>query len=242
MKRAGKIVATVLAAAREWVAPGKTTRWIDARVEEMIVDLGGRPAFKGYRGFPSATCSSVNEAVVHGIPNRKLLKEGDLLKLDVGVEIDSYYGDSAWTFPVGNISPEAEELCEVCRDALAAGIAAAVPGKKIRDIARAIEKRVRETDFGIVEQYVGHGIGRELHEAPQIPNYVAKGFADLDIKLRPGMVLAIEPMVNLGGPDVETLDDGWTVVTSDGMLSTHYEHTVWISEEGPQILTTLEDV
>ena len=237
MQRAGRIVAEALTAAREWIRPGETTIGIDARVEERIRELGGKPAFKGYRGFPAATCSSVNEAVVHGIPDDRELEDGDLLKLDVGVELEHYFGDSAWTFPVGEISSEAEKLCEACEGALQAGIGAAQPGKRIRDIARAIEKHVQGTGFGIVEQYVGHGIGRKLHEAPQIPNYVAEDFGDLDVELVPGMVLAIEPMLNEGSHEVDTLDDGWTVVTRDRRLSTHYEHTVWISEDGPVILT-----
>jgi methionyl aminopeptidase len=240
MRRAGRIVAEALAAAREWIRPGETTATIDRRVEETIRTAGGRPAFKGYRGFPAATCSSVNEAVVHGIPDRRELREGDLLKLDVGVELEGYFGDSAWTFAVGEVDESASRLCEVCADALRLGIAAARPGNRIRDIAAAIETRVEGSGFGIVDQYVGHGIGRKLHEAPQIPNRVCD-LEDIDIELVPGMVVAIEPMVNLGSGDVETLDDGWTVVTKDRRLSAHFEHTVWISAEGPVVLTRLDD-
>ncbi len=237
MSRAGAVVASVLDAARDWVLPGRTTKWIDGQAEALIRESGGRPAFKGYRGFPASICSSVNEAVVHGIPNEEPLRDGDLVKIDVGVEFESYFGDSAWTFAVGEPSAEAERLCETCLGALEAGIDAARPGNKIRDIAAAIEGAVRPTRFGIVEQYVGHGIGRRLHEAPQIPNYVADDFEDLDVELQSGMVLAIEPMVNAGDPGVVTLDDGWTVVTKDRRLSSHFEHTVWISEEGPVVLT-----
>lgn len=237
MSRAGELVARVLDTARDWVQPGRTTKWIDEQAEALIRDSGGRPAFKGYRGFPASICSSVNEAVVHGIPNEIPLRDGDLVKIDVGVEFESYFGDSAWTFAVGEPSSEAVRLCETCLGALEAGIENARPGRKIREVAAAIEAVVRPTRFGVVEQYVGHGIGRRLHEAPQIPNYVADDFEDLDIELRAGMVVAIEPMVNAGVSEVVTLDDGWTVVTKDRRLSSHFEHTVWVSEEGPVVLT-----
>ncbi len=184
----------------------------------------------------------MNEAVVHGVPNERLLQEGDLLKLDVGVELDSFFGDSAWTFPVGKVGDDVEALCRVCRSALEAGVRAARPGERIRAIAAAIEEAVRGTGFAIVTDYVGHGIGRQLHEPPQVPNVVSDDMDDLGIELVPGMVLAIEPMVTVGSGEVETLDDGWTVVTKDGGLASHFEHTVWISDGGPDIVTCLDEV
>jgi methionyl aminopeptidase len=239
MRSAGEIVAEALEVAREFIRPGVTTAEVDARVEEVIRDRGGIPAFKGYRGFPAATCSSVNEEVVHGIPGKRRLNDGELLKLDVGVRWKHYHGDSAWPFPVGETSEEARRLCDTARESLEAGIRRAVAGNRLRDVAAAVENHVRKNGFSVVEQYVGHGIGWRLHEPPQIPNYVRDDFEDLKRKLQAGMVLAIEPMVNLGGHEVETLADGWTVVTRDRRLSAHYEHTVWISGEGPVILTRL---
>jgi len=240
MREAGRIVAQALRAAGEFVLPGATTEFVDRKVEEVIRDLGGVPAFKGYRGFPAATCASVNEEVVHGIPGKRKLRDGDLLKLDVGVQLKHYHGDSAWTFPVGEVGGEASRLCEACRGSLEVGIEQAVPGNRIRDIAAAVERHVKSRGFTVVEQYVGHGIGWRLHEPPQIPNYVRGDFEDLDVVLRPGMVLAIEPMVNQGKHTVETLADGWTVVTKDRKLSAHYEHTVWVSEDGPVVLTSCD--
>jgi len=237
MRRAGSIVSRVLDEAVEWVRAGVTTASIDRKIERRILALGGRPAFKGYRGFPAAACISVNEAVVHGLPGRRRLRDGDLVTIDVGVESERHHGDSARTYVVGRAPRGARRLCRTCERALRAGIAQARPGRRIRDIAAAIEEAVEGTGFAIVEEFVGHGIGRKLHESPQIPNRIDREVEDLDVRLRPGMVLAIEPMVNAGGPCVETLDDGWTVVTADGSLSCHFEHTVWVSEEGPVVLT-----
>jgi methionyl aminopeptidase len=241
MREAGRIVARALRVAGDLIRPGVTTEFVDREVEKVIREFGGIPAFKGYRGFPAATCASVNEEVVHGIPSDRILEEGDLLKLDVGVQLKHYHGDSAWTFPVGEISEEARRLCDTCRESLEEGIRQALPGSRLREVSAAVERHVKAAGFSVVEQYVGHGIGWKLHEPPQIPNYVRGDFEDLDLVLQPGMVLAIEPMVNEGRHTVETLADGWTVVTRDRKLSAHYEHTVWISEDGPVILTRGED-
>lgn len=234
MRRAGQIVAELLERLQEAVAPGVTTGALDQMAGELILRLGGTPAFKGYRGFPGFICTSVNEEVVHGIPGRRVLQAGDLLSVDVGARVSGYYADAAITVPVGRVSPEAERLMAVTREALARGIAVAMPGRHLSDISHAVQAAVEAEGFSVVRDYVGHGIGASLHEPPQIPNYGAPGIGPV---LKVGMVLALEPMVNAGGPEVEVLADGWTAVTKDRRLSAHYEHTVAITDQGPEILT-----
>jgi methionyl aminopeptidase len=216
------------------VRPGVSTAELDAMAERFIREHGGRPAFKGYRGFPAAICPSVNEEVVHAIPGPRVLEEGDIIGIDVGVEMHGFYGDAATSFPVGNVGAEAARLLEVTREALMRGIAMVRSGGRVGDISHAIQTYVEQNGFSVVRALVGHGIGREMHEEPQIPNY---GPPDRGPRLMTGQVLAIEPMVNTGGPDVVTRDDGWTVVTKDGSLSAHFEHTVAVGAEGPDILT-----
>lgn len=235
MERAGRIVWEILQALREAAVPGATTLELDTLAEKLIYEKGATPAFKGYRGFPGSVCISVNEEVVHGIPSeRRALKEGDIVSLDFGVVVGGFYGDSAITVPVGQVSPEAQRLVDVTRQAMHDGIAQMAAGRRLHDIGHAVQERVERAGFSVVRDFVGHGIGRRLHEEPQLPNY---GKAGTGMRLRPGLVLAIEPMVNAGAPDVEILQDEWTAVTRDGKLSAHFEHTVAILEDGPRILT-----
>ena len=220
------------------VRAGVSTLDLDRMAEEFIRAEGGEPAFKGYRGFPASICASVNEEVVHGIPSAKrILKEGDVISLDIGVRKGGFYGDAARTFPVGAISEAARRLLEATERSLQAGIEMARPDGRVSDISAAIEREVKRSGFSVVRALVGHGVGRELHEEPQVPNYGRPGEGP---RLRAGMVLAIEPMVNLGGADVVTLSDQWTVVTADRQLSAHFEHTVAIGEDGPEILSLVE--
>lgn len=235
MRAAGLVVAEVLDLMRERVAPGITTRELDRLAYELITARGGKPSFLGYQGYPASICASVNEEIVHGIPSRKrVLREGDVCSMDFGVVVDGWYGDSAITIPVGKVTDEAARLIEVTRKALEVGIAAAVPGNRVYDIGAAIQAHVEAEGFSVVRDFVGHGIGRRLHEDPQVPNY---GPGGQGLRLKPGMVLAIEPMVNEGTWEVEELDDGWTAVTADRKLSAHFEHTIAITEDGPRILT-----
>jgi methionyl aminopeptidase len=235
MRGAGRIVAEILDVLEKAVAPGVTTWDLDQLAERLIHEKGARPAFKGYRGFPSCLCTSINHEVVHGIPSRKRrLQSGDLVKLDFGVVYEGFFGDSARTIPVGEVTEEAKELLDATRESLEAGIRAAVSGNHIGDIGHAVQSYVEARGYSVVRDFVGHGIGRKLHEEPQIPNY---GMPGVGPKLRPGMVLAIEPMVNAGTCDVETLDDDWTAVTLDGKLSSHWEHTVLVTDQGPEVLT-----
>ena len=234
MRAAGRIVGTLLVRLRAAVAPGVTTAALDALARDTIAELGGQPAFKGYRGFPAHICTSVNDEVVHGIPGARVLKPGDLVGLDVGARVDGYYADAAITVPVGPVSDEARRLMAVTEQALAAGVAQAVPGRRLSDISHAVQTIAERAGFSIVREFVGHGIGTQLHEAPQIPNYGPPGTGPV---LKAGMVLAIEPMVNAGRPEVEVLADGWTAVTKDHRLSAHFEHTVAVTEPGPEILT-----
>ena len=236
MREAGKIVAMAHAAVKKLIAPGITTRELDAEVEKVILQAGATPSFKGYQGFPAAICASVNEELVHGIPSSKKLHDGDIISVDIGAYYKGYHGDSANTFAVGKISIEAQKLLEVTEASLFEGIKMAKSGNHLSDISHAVQVYVEAKEMSIVRDYVGHGIGREMHEPPQVPNY---GLPGRGIRLRPGHVLAIEPMVNLGGPDVRTLADNWTVITEDGSLCAHFEHTVAITEEGPEILTAL---
>lgn len=236
MRRAGRVVAEVLAFLREEVRPGVTTGRLDALAEEKILRMGARPAFKGFRGYPASLCTSVNEQVVHGIPGPRVLAPGDIISLDVGAILDGFYGDAAITLGVGEISPQARQLLTVTEEALYRGIEQAQADKYLGDISHAIQSWVEAHGFSVVREYVGHGIGRSMHEPPPIPNYGEPGRGP---RLKVGMVLAIEPMVNIGGYKVREERDGWTVVTVDGSLSAHFEHTVAITEEGPEILTRL---
>ncbi|MDI6713142.1 MAG: type I methionyl aminopeptidase [Anaerosomatales bacterium] len=234
MREAGRITASALRVVGEAVVPGVTTAQLDEIAAEHIRKEGGKPAFLGYRGFPATLCVSVNDEVVHGIPGKRRLREGDIVSVDCGVVVDGYYGDAAMTFPVGQVSDEARRLMDVTRDALDAAIARCRPGMRLGDVGNAVQTVVERAGFSVVREYVGHGIGRSMHEEPQVPNF---GRAGTGVTLKPGTVLAIEPMVNAGGYAVRSLDDGWTVVTADGSLSAHFEHTVAITEDGPSILT-----
>ncbi len=234
MRRAGRIVAVVLEELRRSVQPGVTTRALDTLARQGIERLGGMPAFVGYRGYPATLCASVNDEVVHGIPGDRVLREGDIVGLDLGAIVEGYYGDAAITVPVGAVRPDAARLMAVTREALARGIAQVAAGARLENISAAIQQYVESSGCSVVRQFVGHGIGRHLHEDPAVPNY---GQPDRGPRLKAGMVIAIEPMVNAGGPDVAVLDDGWTAVTTDHSLSAHFEHTVAITEAGPEILT-----
>jgi methionyl aminopeptidase len=236
IRAASQLVARTLEFLGGEVKPGVTTADLDRLAEEFILDHGARPAFKGYRGFPAAICPSVNEEVVHAIPGRTRLKEGDIIGIDVGVEKDGYYGDAARTFPVGDVAEQAKRLLEVTREALGKGIAQARAGNRVGDISHAVQTAVEAEGFSVVRSLVGHGIGRQMHEEPQVPNY---GPPARGPRLMVGQVLAIEPMVNVGDPEVMIRTDGWTVVTKDGSLSAHFEHTVAIGEQGPEILSEL---
>ena len=238
MRESGRIVGEVLARIGERIRPGVTTIELDAFAEEWIRGRGAQPSFKGYHGFPRSLCVSVNEEVVHGIPARRALREGDLVTIDCGALLDGWHGDAARTFAVGAIDAESGELLRVCEGALAAAIEQMRPRRRVGDVSRAVEEHVkRESGFSVVRQYVGHGIGRALHEEPQVPNYFEPGFPFADLVLEPGHVFAIEPMVNAGTHEVRVLEDLWTVVTADGRRSAHFEHTVAVTEQGPQVLT-----
>ena len=234
IRAAAQLVGRTLGMLGDQVRPGMTTAALDRLAEGFIRDHGGRPAFKGYRGFPASICPSVNDEVVHAIPGRYQLKEGDIIGIDVGVELNGYYGDAACTFPVGEIAPQAKQLLAVAREALMEGIAQARPGNRIGDISHAVQSHAERAGYSVVRSLVGHGIGREMHEEPQVPNF---GPPARGPRLMVGQVLAIEPMVNAGGPDVITRTDGWTVVTKDGSLSAHFEHTVAVGTNGPEVLS-----
>ncbi|MGQ9496848.1 MAG: type I methionyl aminopeptidase [Desulfotomaculales bacterium] len=234
MRDAGRVVANVFQELEKAIRPGVTTGELNSLAEDFITRQGARPAFKGLYGFPAAICTSVNEQVVHGIPGLRKLETGDIISIDIGAEINGYFGDAAVTFPVGDISPEARRLLDVTRDALFAGIEMARIGNRLSDVSHAIQSHVEKHGFSVVRDYVGHGIGRKMHEDPQVPNFGRPGCGP---RLEPGMTLAIEPMVNAGTYEVMTLDDGWTVVTCDGSLSAHFEHTVAITNGAAEILT-----
>jgi methionyl aminopeptidase len=236
MRAANQLVARVLEALRPLVVPGGTTAEIDREAERLVRDAGAVPAFKGYRGYPATVCASVNDEVVHGIPSKRTLKAGDILSLDMGVKLDGFYGDCAATMPVGGIAPEVERLLAVTREALVRGIAQVRVGGRVSDIGHAVQTTVEANGFSVVREFVGHGIGAQLHEEPQVPNY---GPAGRGARLAEGMVLAIEPMVNMGRPAVKVLGDGWTAVTVDGSWSAHFEHTVAVTADGPWVLTEL---
>jgi methionyl aminopeptidase len=234
MRASNRIVADILAEIRTRIKPGVTTGDLDRLTEELTRKRDAQPAFKGYRGYPNSLCISVNSEVVHGIPSDRVLMEGDIVSLDFGVYYHGYYGDAALTVPVGRISGEAERLLEVTRNSLYKGIEAARAGNRLGDISASVQECVEMAGFSVVRDYVGHGIGKQLHEDPQIPNFGVRGRG---IRLQVGMVLAIEPMVNLGTYRVRLQPDGWTVVTEDGGLSAHFEHSVAITENGPDILS-----
>jgi methionyl aminopeptidase len=234
MRAANALVADVLAELARLVSPGVTTNDLDAAAEKLVRDGGAEPAFKGYRGYPSTLCASVNEQVVHGIPSGRALGEGDIISLDMGVKLNGYYGDSAVTVPVGRVSDEAAKLLRITRESLEKGIAQVRLGGRISDIGHAIQQHVEAHGFSVVREFVGHGIGAALHEDPQIANYGEPGRGP---RLAEGMTLAIEPMVNVGRPAVKVLADGWTAVTRDGSLSAHFEHTVAVTKAGPLVLT-----
>jgi methionyl aminopeptidase len=234
MRRASRIVAEVLKEIGSFVKPGVTTSELDSLAEEMMRKKKAVPAFKGYRGYPNVLCTSVNETVVHGIPSELSLKEGDIIGIDCGVVIDGFYGDSARTFAVGRVDPESQRLIDVTRESLQKGIEQMAVGNRIHDISWAVQSHVEAAGFSIVRDFVGHGIGRSLHEEPQVPNF---GTPRTGMRLAAGMVLAIEPMVNQGKPEVKVLEDGWTAVTVDGMRSAHFEHTIALTEKGFEILS-----
>jgi methionyl aminopeptidase len=234
MGRAGEVVAETLARLGELAQPGVTTADLDEAAEEYIRGAGGVPTFKGYRGFPAAICTSPNSMVVHGIPGPYTLEGGDVISVDVGVTLDGFVADSAYTFPVGDVEPEAERLLEVGQAALAAGIEQARAGNHIQDISAAVQRTTEAAGFSVVRSLVGHGIGRSMHEDPQVPNFGEPGQGPL---LQPGMTLAIEPMINAGGPDVWMAEDRWSISTDDDSLSAHFEHTVAITDNGPLVLT-----
>lgn len=236
MREAGLVVAETLEVLRRSVEPGRTTADLDAIAERRIRGAGAVPSFKGYYGFPATICTSVNEEIVHGIPDPgKRLRAGDIVSIDCGAIVDGWHGDAAVTLPVGEVSPQVRRLLEVCEEALWRGLAAARLDGRLTDIGYAVERHVRSSGrYGIVREYVGHGIGSEMHQDPQVPNYGRPGRGT---RLGKGIALAVEPMVNLGGRDTTLLDDGWTVVTRDGMPSAHFEHTVTPTEDGPWVLT-----
>ena len=235
MIKASEIVSEALKAIKKAVMPGITTKELEDIAEEIILNRGGKPAFKGYKGYPASICTSVNDEVVHGIPSKKvILKEGDIVSVDLGVIYKGYIGDAAITIPVGKISVNTEKLLMVTKEALYKGIEQARPKNRVGDISHAIQSFVEENGYSVVRTFVGHGVGRSLHEDPQIPNFGPPGKGT---KLREGMTLAIEPMVNEGTYEVYILEDGWTAKTKDGKLSAHFEHTVLIKKNGPEILT-----
>lgn len=235
MREACRISAGALKVAGEAVQPGVTTEEIDRIAYEYIIKQGAKPNFLNYNGFPATACISINDEVIHGIPSKKrIIKEGDIVSIDLGAILNGYNGDNAATFAAGKISPEAERLINTTRESLYEGIKAAVAGGRIGDISNAVQKYCEERGFSVVRDFVGHGIGTKLHEDPAVPNYGTPGRG---VRLLPGMTLAIEPMINAGGYEVRQLSDGWTVKTKDGSLSAHFEHTVAITNDGPKILT-----
>jgi methionyl aminopeptidase len=236
MRRAGHILADVVERLRGGVKPGMSTLEIDESVEDFIRSQGARPAFKGYRGFPATVCISINEEVVHGIPSaHRRVSEGDIVGLDLGCIVDGYYADCAFTLAVGDVPSRVQELLDATRQSLEAGIAECRPGRRLSDVSHAIQSHVERHGFSVVRAFVGHGIGRALHEEPQVPNFGDPGRGP---QLKPGMVLAIEPMVTMGSWEVRILDDGWTAVTRDGSLAAHFEHTIAVTESGPEVLTS----
>lgn len=239
MKEASQILVKARQALFEKIQPGISTEALDQHADKIIRDLGGIPSFKDYEGYPKSICTSVNEVVIHGIPSEKIiLKDGDIISIDIGVNVKGYHADSAFTYAVGNISKDATQLLEITEKALYIGIQEARPGNYVSNIGHAIENFIKPYGYGIVETFTGHGIGKELHEAPQVLNYGPKNQGP---KLKPGMTICIEPMINLGTKDVKVLSDGWTVVTEDKSLSAHFEHMILITEDGCEIMTTQKE-
>ncbi len=237
MRSAGRVVAQAHQLVRELVRPGLTTLELDRAVDEFLVGQNAIPAFKGYQGYPASICASPNEVVVHGIPSKDVvLQEGSIISVDIGAFVDGFCGDSAWTYPVGEVDPKVQLLLQTTEEALFQGIEQARVGNRLSDISHAVQRRAEERGFSVVRDFVGHGIGRKMHEAPQIPNFGPPGRGP---RLKTGMTLAIEPMVNVGSYHVQVLDDNWTVVTRDNNWSAHFEHTIAITDEGPVILTIL---
>jgi methionyl aminopeptidase len=236
MRRGGHILAEVVERLRAGVKPGMSTLEIDEDVEKFIRSRGAKPAFKGYRGFPATVCVSINEEVVHGIPSaHRCVKEGDIVGLDLGCIVEGYYADCAFTLPIGEVPARVQELLDATRQSLEAGIVECRPGRRLSDVSHAIQVHVEAHGFSVVRAFVGHGIGRALHEEPQVPNFGDPGRGP---QLKAGMVLAIEPMVTMGSWEVRILDDGWTAVTKDGSLAAHFEHTIAVTESGPEVLTS----
>jgi methionyl aminopeptidase len=239
IRESSLIVSNALAEVAKVIKAGITSADIDKVAENYIVSQGAKPAFKGYKGFPATLCVSVNAEIVHGIPGKYVFKEGDVVSVDCGAVKDGFYGDSAYTFKIGKVSPEAEELLKVTKESLYKGIEAAVEGNRIGDIGAAVQQHAEKHKFGVVRELVGHGIGRSLHEGPDVPNYGRKGNG---VKLLRGLVIAIEPMVNMGVKEVKQEDDGWTITTQDGKPSAHFEHTIAIAKGKAEILTSFEEI
>ena len=236
MRTGGHILADVMDRLRETVKPGMSTREIDEDVEAFIRGRGALPAFKGYRGFPATVCISINEEVVHGIPSpHRRITEGDIVGLDLGCIVEGYYADCAFTLAIGDVPPKVQQLLDVTRESLDVAITECRPGRRLSDVSHAVQAHVERHGLSVVRAFVGHGIGRALHEDPQIPNFGDPGRGP---QLRPGMVLAIEPMVTMGSWEVKVLDDGWTAVTRDGSLAAHFEHTIAVTDDGPEVLTS----
>jgi len=238
LREAGRIVAETHRLMAKSIEPGITTGELDHIADKFIRSQGALPSFKDYNGFPYSICASVNDELVHGFPGKRKLNEGDIITLDIGAQYRGYHGDSAWTYPVGEISADAQRLLDVTEGSLFAGLALVKPDVRLYTISHAIQRHIEDAGFSVVREYVGHGVGTELHEEPQIPNY---GTPDRGPRLKPGMVLAIEPMVNAGERFVRTLEDDWTVVTVDGSLCAHFEHTVAVTADGMEILTKLDE-
>lgn len=237
MRSAGRVVAQAHELVRELVRPGVTTWDLDLAVEEFLLKQNAIPAFKGYQGFPASICASVNEVVVHGIPSKEeILEEGSIISVDIGAFVDGFCGDSAWTYPVGEISPEIQNLLTATEESLFHGIEQARIGNRLSDVSHAVQRHAEGKGFSVVRDFVGHGIGRQMHEAPQVPNFGSPGRGP---RLKAGLALAIEPMINVGTYHVEVMPDNWTVKTRDRKWSAHFEHTIAITDEGPVILTTL---
>ncbi|WP_377867192.1 type I methionyl aminopeptidase [Bacillus sp. R86525] len=236
MREAGRIVALTHQELKQHITPGITTKELDQIAEKTIQKYGATPSFKGYNGFPGSICASVNEELVHGIPGKRKLQEGDIISIDIGAKYNGYHGDSAWTYPVGNISESVQKLLDVTEKSLYLGLEQVKPGERLSNISHAVQTHAEENGFSIVREYVGHGIGQDLHEDPQIPHY---GPPNRGPRLKPGMVICVEPMVNQGRRYVKTLSDDWTVVTVDGKWCAHFEHTIALTEAGYEILTTL---
>ena len=237
MREAGLVVAAAIDAVRAAVEPGVTTRDLDAVAEKVIRAAGALPSFLGYHGFPATLCLSVNDEVVHGIPGSRVIADGDVVSIDCGAIVRGYHGDAAVTVGVGAVAPEVRAMVDVCEEALRRGLGAVRDGGRLSDIGAAIESYVRPFGYGLVDEYTGHGIGRALHEPPDVPNVAPRG-PGRGVRLQPGLVLAVEPMVTLGSSRVRVLDDDWTVVTQDGLAAAHFEHTIALTDDGPVVLTT----